>query len=764
MTTQMKPTSNNNKINHTSGGSFANTSSSSIFDISAATPRSLKRRRHASRRGNNNNNIKPRHNSTTHTIESSATATTTAVFIQKNNDNLNQNDALFVIEEQMAGLDNNNYTNNNNNTQQGWRRSYGGKTYKVDMLLRFVSPDVEARYKEYHIANKGLRGARLWVFGTCLAILLTASTYLREDTSLFLRFPFLLMLGGVFVNFAVLAYVKSDVNRAMSIFDSFFVPSSAFSIVAFMLAQTHVQARSDISILWSCTVYINLLLRLRFHISLLSFLLVVLFLVPYFVWYVGESVQIVFVPLIIVSLLVSYALNERSRALFVHVDRARQRLKKLKSATSLMELTLLNTIPHTATQLLRDRALSSSRNHFQGVTHFSTTVIVTDAAGFTVWTARTRPNDVINVLSTLFMELDAAADSHGVEKLCTVGDSYVGAMFGPVDDDDSGTPTAALRVFYALQFAIEAARLPQQLNMPLRNRVGVHVGPVHGGFVGIAPLVFDIFGRTVDVARKLESSGVPSQVHCTWSTLDAAESCGHGKARDSIQSSVPGCDACASTALFTAWDSVEQLPPPRSMYNTTQAQLESKVVLDVLRGRPAQQQHRELLLLDAPLSPRLTGLSARNLGQHMLHGAFVDKSVEDSYQQSLRQHFFALNTGDGMGTCRHCAGVGKGACGRGGDTRGAGIVPCLHHAPCVVSAAARSSVRRGALLLERAAHHTAAVPRDPVPAHYHNGFGCDLYPAHHHSSRNAADCVHVGPAVVPSSGCDVQLVIVCCLC
>eukprot|EP00760_Papus_ankaliazontas_P039255 PhM_4_TR9517/c2_g3_i5/m.98305 len=274
--------------------------------------------------------------------------------------------------------------------------------------------------------------------------------------------------------------------------------------------------------------------------------------VPYVTWFLLVAIPFSF----------SYVLDMQLRAQFVHVDRSERRLVRIAHHTQLMEQTLLVAFPPTAM-----RQLGQTR---QGTRHPNTVLVVTDGCGFTAWTTRTSPLDVIHTLSRMFRELDAAAVSWGVEKVCTVGDSYVGAVFGPCqqqhgDDKDGGSTlsadqnssdredgdssVAARRALTGLQFAFDVVRLPQRIGLPLRSRVGVHVGTVYAGFVGFSPPVFDVFGAAVTEAKALEGSGAPSRVHVSRVALSLCESNGLGSGVDAV--------ATARGTLLRGWEAAE---------------------------------------------------------------------------------------------------------------------------------------------------------------------------------------------------------------
>eukprot|EP00760_Papus_ankaliazontas_P039243 PhM_4_TR9517/c2_g3_i17/m.98315 len=331
--------------------------------------------------------------------------------------------------------------------------------------------------------------------------------------------------------------------------------------------------------------------------------------VPYVTWFLLVAIPFSF----------SYVLDMQLRAQFVHVDRSERRLVRIAHHTQLMEQTLLVAFPPTAM-----RQLGQTR---QGTRHPNTVLVVTDGCGFTAWTTRTSPLDVIHTLSRMFRELDAAAVSWGVEKVCTVGDSYVGAVFGPCQQDDDGDndndqtaphewwrdemvlpnqeheqvhepsvepdDVVGRRVLCGVQFGLDAMRLPHQINLPIRNRVGVHVGTVYAGFVGFSPPVFDVFGAAVTEAKALEGSGAPSRVHVSRVAMALCESCGCGRPVDVTPT--------ANGVLIASWQAGGDLTISRDerSYNRTPTE-----------GELAQQHHMsERLLLSRSPKQSLTTIA-----------------------------------------------------------------------------------------------------------------------------------------------------------
>ncbi len=147
-------------------------------------------------------------------------------------------------------------------------------------------------------------------------------------------------------------------------------------------------------------------------------------------------------------------------------------------------------------------------------TYPETTVVFADLVGFTPWSRRTDPARVVAFLDDLFSRFDAVAQRHGVEKIKTIGDSYMAVAGAPEARADHAV--AAVRV--AIDLLGELADAQAGLDAPMQLRVGLASGPVVGGVIGRQRMLFDLWGDTVNTAARMESSGVPGRIQLDAST------------------------------------------------------------------------------------------------------------------------------------------------------------------------------------------------------------------------------------------------------
>lgn len=141
--------------------------------------------------------------------------------------------------------------------------------------------------------------------------------------------------------------------------------------------------------------------------------------------------------------------------------------------------------------------------------HDSVAVLFSDFAGFTGIAAELAPDVLIAELNDLFAGFDLICASHGVEPLKTVGDAYlaIGGLAG-----GEGRAGAAATADAALEMRdFVAARTAQAAEW--RIRIGVHVGVVVAGVVGATRFAYDVWGDTVNVASRLETTSEPGRIH-----------------------------------------------------------------------------------------------------------------------------------------------------------------------------------------------------------------------------------------------------------
>ncbi|MDQ2933374.1 MAG: adenylate/guanylate cyclase domain-containing protein [Chloroflexota bacterium] len=147
-----------------------------------------------------------------------------------------------------------------------------------------------------------------------------------------------------------------------------------------------------------------------------------------------------------------------------------------------------------------------------------TTVLFSDIVGFTPWAQRTDPDRVVALLDELFTRFDELAVEHGVEKIKTIGDSYMAVAGAPNPRPDHAEAALGMGRAMLTAFADWRAANASELEM----RIGLASGSVVAGVIGQKRILFDLWGDTVNLASRMESSGVPGRIQVapsTWQLL-----------------------------------------------------------------------------------------------------------------------------------------------------------------------------------------------------------------------------------------------------
>jgi adenylate cyclase len=146
----------------------------------------------------------------------------------------------------------------------------------------------------------------------------------------------------------------------------------------------------------------------------------------------------------------------------------------------------------------------------------SVTILFADLVGFTAKSSDRSPEEVIAFLNQLFTRFDQLAIEHGVEKVKTLGDSYMAASGLP----DIQTDHPQRMAHFAIDM-IEAARaFSETMNEDFNLRVGFHTGPAVAGVIGTEKPFYDVWGDTVNTASRLESQGKTDCIQVTKVTKE----------------------------------------------------------------------------------------------------------------------------------------------------------------------------------------------------------------------------------------------------
>lgn len=165
---------------------------------------------------------------------------------------------------------------------------------------------------------------------------------------------------------------------------------------------------------------------------------------------------------------------------------------------------LLSLFPDSIAGQLRD-SNQSIADSFENVT-----ILFADIVGFTRYASNMTPNELVAMLDEIFSEFDALADKYGVEKIKTIGDSYLAVGGLPLPDENHCRAIADM--------ALEMNQIIKEkytVKYKLTLRIGIHTGHAVAGVIGNKKFAYDIWGDCVNIASRFEASGHPEKIHIT---------------------------------------------------------------------------------------------------------------------------------------------------------------------------------------------------------------------------------------------------------
>ncbi len=192
-----------------------------------------------------------------------------------------------------------------------------------------------------------------------------------------------------------------------------------------------------------------------------------------------------------------------------YVHKSRTAIQKEKDIS---EGLLLNILPASVAEELKQKGYAAAMHHDVA------SIIFSDFKGFTAISEALTAAELVEEINTCFKAFDHIMTKYGIEKIKTIGDAYMAAAGIPINNTASVLDTvhAALEM---QDFIINRKREKDEQGQPsFQMRVGMHTGPVVAGIVGVKKFQYDIWGDTVNIASRMESSGEVGHVNISEAT------------------------------------------------------------------------------------------------------------------------------------------------------------------------------------------------------------------------------------------------------
>ena len=158
------------------------------------------------------------------------------------------------------------------------------------------------------------------------------------------------------------------------------------------------------------------------------------------------------------------------------------------------------------------------------------TVLFADMVGSTPLFADLQPAEAVEWLNEVFLMFDDLVEKHDLEKIRTIGDNYMVASGVPLARADHAQAMA----HFALEMLNGLENIPARDGKKMAFRVGINTGPLVAGVIGRTKYQYDLWGDTVNIASRMESTGEAGRVHISQATYELIKDDFHCLSRGAI--------------------------------------------------------------------------------------------------------------------------------------------------------------------------------------------------------------------------------------
>jgi len=207
--------------------------------------------------------------------------------------------------------------------------------------------------------------------------------------------------------------------------------------------------------------------------------------------------------------------KERTKEILMKTQEVEAQKQNLELEKERAEGLLLNILPMAVAAELK------GKGNFTPKFYKDVTVLFVDISNFSAMVRKLSPEELVDGLHYLFSEFDEVTTKYGLEKIKTIGDSYMCVGGLPIINE-----THPIDAVEAASEMIEITKgwIANKMDLDVEGinlRAGIHTGPVTGGVVGKKKFQFDIWGDAVNLASRMESGGAPGKINVSKSTYHA---------------------------------------------------------------------------------------------------------------------------------------------------------------------------------------------------------------------------------------------------
>jgi class 3 adenylate cyclase len=191
-----------------------------------------------------------------------------------------------------------------------------------------------------------------------------------------------------------------------------------------------------------------------------------------------------------------------------------ERTSELKKQQQESESLLLNILPAEVAAELKEKGSAKTLNYD------AVTVMFTDFKDFTTVVENITPEQLVASLNHCFSAFDKIIEKYGIEKIKTIGDSYMCA--GGLSASNPAGAADVVKAGIEIRDFMHEHNNAENLkgSHVFEVRIGIHTGPVIAGIIGIKKFAYDIWGDTVNIASRMESAGDTGKVNISGATYE----------------------------------------------------------------------------------------------------------------------------------------------------------------------------------------------------------------------------------------------------
>lgn len=222
------------------------------------------------------------------------------------------------------------------------------------------------------------------------------------------------------------------------------------------------------------------------------------------------------------------AFNKMVKALSLARKAINHKTQQLSAAKQKSDELLLNILPKKTADELKRTGKAKAKGYD------SVTVLFTDFKDFTPISEKMSPNKLVKELHYYFSKFDQIISKYPIEKIKTIGDSYMCVAGLPVETKSHSRDAvnAALEI---RDFIIEYKKTKEaEGEMGFDIRIGIHTGPVVAGIVGLKKFAYDIWGSTVNIAARCERVSESNEINISSTVYELVKESHHCTPRGKI--------------------------------------------------------------------------------------------------------------------------------------------------------------------------------------------------------------------------------------